>query len=129
MSRNQNLLAYFSSKPRSTESQIGHRRPRLPDVSSGGSEVSPASKRQKNEEDAKELDASASKSTLSPEQKQMIESKRQQALEKLKQKKSNGLSRLIGDSWFNKLEAEFSKDYFKKVRSLRFYLHTIDPVL
>ena len=116
MSQKQTLFSYFSPKSRSQESQVGLRRPREADASSDNNETRQTSKRQKNEEQTDELCTDKPKTSLSPEQKQLIESKRQQALEKLKQKKNEGLSGLIGESWYKKLQTEFSKDYFIKVR-------------
>lgn len=49
---------------------------------------------------------------LSPEQKATIEEKRQAALARLASKNApSGM----GESWKKALEAEFTKDYFKKV--------------
>ena len=72
-----------------------------------------ASKRTKTEEEEKEDgDSAAVGEPLSLQQKQMIEEKRQQALEKLHGK--NDIA-YMGDTWKNALRSEFSKDYFVKV--------------
>ena len=117
MSQKQNLLSYFSPVSRSKEPQSSLRRSREADASNE-CETRQESKRQKNDEEGEQIGTDTQKVSLSPEQKKLIESKRQQALEKLKQKKSNGLSNLIGESWYNKLQTEFSKEYFIKVRLL-----------
>lgn len=118
MSQKQTLLSYFSPKSRSKESQVGLRRSREADALSDSNETRQATKRQKNDEQTDEISNDKPKTSLSPEQKQLIESKRQQALDRLKQKKNEGMSGLIGESWYNKLQAEFSKNYFIKVRRL-----------
>ena len=51
-------------------------------------------------------------SSLSPEQKERMETNRRDALRKLKEKKS---PKFVGASWKIALEAEFNKDYFLKV--------------
>jgi len=115
MSQKQNLLSYFSPVSRSKEPQSSLRRSREVDASDE-CETRKESKRPRNDEESKQIGSETQKVNLSPEQKKLIESKRQQALEKLKQKKSNGLSNLIGESWYNKLQTEFSKDYFIKLQ-------------
>lgn len=100
-----NIRSYFSP---------ASRRPRDGGSSSSQEEDSAkASKRAKSENDEKkDGDSSAVKEPLSPQQKQMIEEKRQQALEKLHGKNDVAY---MGDTWKTALQSEFSKDYFVKV--------------
>ena len=100
-----NIRAYFSPVSR---------RPRDDGSSSSQEEdFATASKRAKTEEEEKkDGDSSTIGEPLSPQQKQMIEEKRQQALEKLHGK--NDIA-YMGDTWKNALRSEFSKDYFVKV--------------
>ena len=115
MSQKQNLLSYFSPVTRTKNSQIGQRK-RESDTQNDSDETKQANKRPKNEAETFGENNPLQKSNLSPEQKQMIESKRQQALERLNQNKIGIFSQQIGESWYDKLKPEFTKDYFIKVR-------------
>lgn len=119
MSQKQNLLSYFSPVSRTNGScSSGQRRTRDSDIVNSINETSPASKRRKSDTTSNEEEKECPKISLSPEQKAMIEVKKQQALAKLKHSGNVGkpLSDLIGETWYKKLQPEFSKDYFVKVK-------------
>ena len=73
----------------------------------GNNSTSPKSKYQKSEDDD-----TRNTSSLSPEQKERMERKRLEALEKLTSRKGPAY---IGMSWKKALYTEFEKDYFVKV--------------
>ena len=100
-----NIRSYFSPVSRRTRDEGSS--------SSQEEDSAKASKYAKTEDEEKQDgDSSAVDKPLSPQQKQMIEEKRRQALEKLHGK--NDIA-YMGDTWKDALRSEFSKDYFVKV--------------
>lgn len=122
MSKRQNLLSYFSPVSRTRDSSTGSQRRAMEPGSqqTDSTETRLENKRLKKETEANDKECKPPRIDLSPEQKAKIEIKRQEALARFQQQHgdSTALSQLVGESWYTKLQPEFSKDYFVKVRYL-----------
>lgn len=80
---------------------------------------SPQNKSSKTDENSPDANSSSKRpvSNLSPEQKARMEANRQEAQKKLLASKS---PQFFGASWQKALAAEFTKEYFVKVRVLKY---------
>eukprot|EP00794_Sanderia_malayensis_P005145 gene5145-5795_t len=117
MSAKGTIESYFSPQGRAVGDA---KRPRP--MSSSGSELEAhQNKRVKKDETIQSNTPGKQKEgkPLSPEQKQLIESKRLAALKKLQQNSaSNSGSSFMGESWKKALATEFDKDYYLKVKAV-----------